>query len=258
MCYSALVYQSRKDLEDRYFAHTVREQIEAFDSRSKENPKLYPAVAERIYPGHYAPVIYDKGGRRVLELMRYSAYFPPYAPKAFSSFNARRDNLTSPYWKEAVRNHGFIVLKGFYEWVNVADLLKAGIVKIDDVKADFARQAEERKQKILSSGKKYKPTPTELKDPRFRRIVIEFKPEDGEDLIVPVIFNQGDVFEGFALITDEPPREIAEAGHDRCPIILDPKYLDQWLGSSGINAEIDSLLTHRKRTTFRHWLAPAA
>jgi putative SOS response-associated peptidase YedK len=34
---------------------------------------------------------------------------------------------------------------------------------------------------------------------------------------------------GFAAITDEPPGDIAAAGHDRCIINLRPEHLDAWL-----------------------------
>ena len=33
----------------------------------------------------------------------------------------------------------------------------------------------------------------------------------------------------FAAITDEPPAEVAAAGHDRCVIPIKPEQLDAWL-----------------------------
>jgi hypothetical protein len=37
----------------------------------------------------------------------------------------------------------------------------------------------------------------------------------------------------FAMVTDEPPQEIAQAGHDRCPIFLREDLMDVWLNPKG-------------------------
>jgi putative SOS response-associated peptidase YedK len=166
-----------------------------------------------------------------------------------------------------MRHHGFVVLEAFYEWVAVKDLLRAGVVTLQEVKAEFEKQAEERKSRILAAGKKYKPTPTELKDPRLRQIVIEFKPDDGRHLLVPTIFSfseEGEGFDGgrdvgFAIITDVPTPEIENAGHDRCPVILDQHEIEQWLNPKSMAAEdFLELLQNRKKPMFEHRLAEAA
>lgn len=99
MCYSALVKQDLKYLGRRYGALAVREQIDAYIEASLENEKTFPPLKERIYPGHYAPVIFSQDGRRVSEVMRYGAFPPSHIkdPNKYSSFNARRDNLTSSF-----------------------------------------------------------------------------------------------------------------------------------------------------------------
>jgi putative SOS response-associated peptidase YedK len=40
-------------------------------------------------------------------------------------------------------------------------------------------------------------------------------------------------FYSFALITDEPPKEVADAGHDRCPIFLEESKIGYWLNTQG-------------------------
>lgn len=268
MCYSALVKQDLKYLGRRYGALAVKEQVDAYTEASTKNPKDFPPLKERIYPGYYAPVIFNQDGKRVSEVMRYGA-FPPadiIDPSRYSSFNARRDNLTSTFWGNAfMKHHGVVVLNGFYEWVAVKDLLSAGVVRLSDIEKEFARQAEARKQKIISEGKTWKPTPTEKKPAIERQIIIEFKPEDGNDLIVPVIFSYAHEDQdlagkaGFAVITDEPTAEIEQAGHDRCPIILDEQDIDSWLNHDGMSAELfQSFLEKRRRVEFRHGLAIAA
>lgn len=247
----------------------MRTDFEVYQRDDKINPKRFPSFEDRIFPGHYAPVIYEKAGERVVSPMRYGAYPPPTIanPKAYTTFNARRDNLTSAFWSRAFRqHHGIVILDAFYEWVSVADLLQAGVVTLDGVKDEFAKQAEERKAKILAAGKKYKPTPTELEDPRMRQIIIEFKPDDGHELVAPTIFSYSEVSDGeetrldagFAIVTDDPQPEISEAGHDRCPVILDPQALDAWLHPDARKPEeMIELLGQRKRVTFRHKLAEA-
>lgn len=270
MCYSALVKRDLDYLNRQYGAIAIREQIDDYTRAAAVDPKRFPPPEPRIFPGHYAPVIFERDGKRVIELMRYGAYPPPTIsnPKAYTTFNARRDNLTSSFWAGAfMRHHGFVVLDGFYEWVSVNDLLRAGVVKLKDVEAEFHRQAEERNAKILAAGKKYKPTPTELKDPRLRQIIIEFKPDDGQEMLAPVIFSYGkgddgpggkrDV--GFAIVTDDPPLEIEQAGHDRCPVILEPDAVEEWLEARAKAPEVLlELLGKKKRVTFRHKLAEAA
>lgn len=269
MCYSALV--KRWTDKSSGLSIIVRDQSDLYEKAAAEDPKKFPPLRERIYPGSYGPVVHHGSGDKLLsELMRYGAY-PPHNipnPKRYTSFNARRDNLTSPFWSVGfMKHHGFVVLEAFYEWVAVKDLLKAGVVTLPQVKAEFEKQAEERKARILVAGKKYKPTPTELKDPRLRQIVIEFKPDDGKPLLVPTIFSyseEGEGFDGgrdvgFAMITDVPTPEIENAGHDRCPVILEMHEIEQWLNPRSMKSDdFLELLNNRKKPLFAHRLAEAA
>jgi hypothetical protein len=163
-----------------------------------------------------------------------------------------------------MQHHGFVILRAFYEWVAVADLLKTGVVTINDVQAEFSKQMLERKARLEASGKKYKPTPTELKDPRFRQIIIEFKPEVSDDLLVPVIFSEqmfpnGEVDRGFAIVTDDPLPEISAAGHDRSPVFLEPSAIQEWLHFQGKSSrQLDGLLTKKQNVIFKFRLPEAA
>ncbi len=267
MCYSALVKQDLKYLKSHFGAILVREQFEEYDLYSAADPKKYPKVAERIYPGSYAPVVYEKNGQRQIELMRYGT-FPPASisnPQKYTSFNARRDNLLSNFWANAfMKNHGFIVLNGFFEWVSVSDLLKAGVVTLKQVEHEFKQQTEDRRKKIEAAKKNYKPTPTELKDPKDRKIIIQFYPNDDQDLLVPVIFSEQEkasdrLQKGFAIITDEPPLEVSSAGHDRCPIVLEESALTEWLRPDLVSAaQMQETLSLRARLRFGHSLPHVA
>ncbi len=269
MCYSALMKRDLKELERDLAATPLAARFAAYAAAGGRDPKKFPALHSRIFPGHYGPVVHAGAGGRVAEPMRYGAYPPPTIahPERYTTFNARRDNLSSPFWRPAfLQNHGAVILRAFYEWVAVPDLLAAGVVTLADVRAAFARQADERRRKLLAAGKKAKPTPTELKDPLERRIIIEFRPLDGEDLLVPTIFSPNpfvgpdaaDAF-GFAIVTDDPPPEISLAGHDRCPVVLPAEALAAWLSPANKTAkQLAELLMRRRRTTFGHALPQAA
>lgn len=60
----------------------------------------------------------------------------------------------------------------------------------------------------------------------------------------------------FAAITDEPPEEIAAAGHDRCIIPIKPENVDAWLRPDRANLEASyAVLDDRERPYYEHKLA---
>jgi len=175
MCYSALLKQDMKYLEDEFGAEAVKELWHKIYESEKVNPKKFRFAAKdnRIFPNYFAPVITMGGDNLEIRPMQYSAFPPSYMPvesaKKLTTFNARRDSLGKRFWSESFGvNHGLIILGGFYEWVKVQNLVKAGRVSIDSIKKEFEAQSELRKNKILTAGKKYKPTKTEALDPMER------------------------------------------------------------------------------------------
>lgn len=57
-------------------------------------------------------------------------------------------------------------------------------------------------------------------------------------------------------ITDEPPPEVAAAGHDRCIVPIKPEYLDAWLyPDPGKLADQYAILDDRERPYYEHRLA---
>ncbi|MGB0455032.1 MAG: SOS response-associated peptidase family protein [Bacteriovoracaceae bacterium] len=58
-------------------------------------------------------------------------------------------------------------------------------------------------------------------------------------------------FYSFALITNEPPNEVREAGHDRCPIFLEEQYINDWLNPQDETVdEILEMLTYKEPDKF--------
>ncbi len=259
MCFSVYVRQDFENLEVEYDAET---NFRKWNRLIVTNAK-FPEDDNRIFANYYAPIITYIGSKKVIEPMRYSCYAPSYITEAqikrLSTFNARRDSLQKRFWSESFRrHHGIIVLKGFYEWVAVKDLVKSGVITIDQIREKFQQESEERKQKILAQGKKYTPTKTELKDPIFRNIVIEFKPNTHDDLIVPVIYNlnKDHTDYGFAIITDDPTPEIQAAGHDRMPINISKETIEDWLHPNEKSFDyLDSLFDLSEKEKFRYKIA---
>lgn len=157
-----------------------------------------PAEDGRIYPGHFAPVITMEDNKRVIRPMRYRvrpAGSSEEIPSKFNVFNARLDSLEKRQtWKPLfMHQHGLFPFLNFFEWV------------------------EDQGEKKL----------------------INFKPHNKEIMWAPCLWDfyqspdKNISFHSFALITDEPPKEVAEKGHDRCPIFLQEDLIDEWLTPKG-------------------------
>ena len=75
---------------------------------------------------------------------------------------------------------------------------------------------------------------------------------------VPRIARQGgdESLLSFAAVTDDPPAEIAAAGHDRCIIPIKPANVDPWLHPQVVNLGAQyAILDDRERPYYEHRLA---
>jgi putative SOS response-associated peptidase YedK len=185
----------------------------------------------RIFPGHYAPVMVLENGQRVIKPMRYQcrpAGKPAFHDVKFpGTYNARRDNLEG-FWKSLFGySHGLVVVNAFYENVN--------------------RHRTEGRD--LREGE------------AIENLVLEFKPRPAQDMLVACLWShwtetgEPDLL-SFAAITDEPPPEIAAAGHDRCIIAIQPKNVDAWLNPDPTDlAAQHAILEDRAIAFYEHQLA---
>jgi putative SOS response-associated peptidase YedK len=185
----------------------------------------------RIFPGHYAPVMVVEEGRRVIKPMRYQcrpAGKPAFYDTKFpGTYNARRDNLEG-FWKGLFgHTHGIMVVNAFYENVN--------------------RHKMEGRE--LGPGEK------------VENVVLEFKPQPTQDMLIACLWSRWSgpgepELLSFAAITDEPPEEVAAAGHDRCIIPIRPENVDAWLNPDPKNlAAMYAILDDRARPFYEHRLA---
>lgn len=94
-----------------------------------------------------------------------------------------------------------------------------------------------------------------------KNVVLGFDPATGEDLLVACVWSRWSApgepdLLSFAAITDEPPPEVAAAGHDRCIIPIKAEHVDAWLSQNpkGLKAQY-AILDDRERPYDEHRLA---
>jgi len=208
------------------------EKIEATMRRLSDLHRTEPDDSDnRIFPQHYAPVMVWEDGRRVIKPMRYQCR-PSGKPASYDvqfpgTYNARRDNLER-FWKgQFGYTHGILVVNAFFENVN--------------------RHKVERRE--LAGGE------------AVQNLVLEFRPKPTQDMLVACLWSkwsgpgEPDLL-SFAAITDEPPEEIAAAGHDRCIIPIRPENIDAWLNPDPKNlAVLYDILDDRERPYYEHRMA---
>ena len=92
-------------------------------------------------------------------------------------------------------------------------------------------------------------------------LVLHFRPQDGREMLLACVWDHWQVsgerdLLSFAAITDEPPPEIAAAGHDRCVIPIDPSNMEAWLTPEGRSKEaLYAILDERDRPYYEHRVA---
>ena len=208
------------------------EKIEANMRRLADLHRTEPKDSDnRIFSQVYAPVVVWEDGRRVIKPMRYQCR-PAGKPASYDvqypgTYNARRDNLER-FWKgQFGYTHGILVVNAFYENVNL-------------------HKAEGRE---LAEGE------------TVQNLVLEFRPRPTQDMLVACLWSkwtetgEPDLL-SFAAITDEPPEEVAAAGHDRCIIPIRPENIDAWLKPNPQDlASLYAILDDRERPYYEHRMA---
>jgi putative SOS response-associated peptidase YedK len=185
--------------------------------RTEDSPR-----DSRIFPGSYSVVMILRDGKPTLVPMRYQCRLAgkpaDYDVRFPGTYNARRDNLRKFWRGQFGVTHGIIVVDRFYE--NVARIDESGVEK---------------------------------------NVVLEFVPQDREPMLVACLWSQWtgerepDLL-SFAAITDEPPEEVAAAGHDRCIVPIKRENVMAWLRGGDLDA-MEAILDDRPRPYYEHRLA---
>lgn len=91
---------------------------------------------------------------------------------------------------------------------------------------------------------------------REDNVVLRFAPDNGQLMIVACLLSRwtgaGRVT---CSITDEPPPEVAAAGHDRCIVPIQPAQLPDWLAKGPQFNDYEAILDDRERPIYAHLLA---
>lgn len=240
MCYSAEVNKELKDLMKRFQASKssydadyryLQEKTLDYDflkdalalKRKPSSPFFKePGEDNRIYPGYFTWVMVMENGQRVFKKMRFRVRpkgSKEEIPSKFNVFNARIDSLElRQTWQPLfTKQHGLFPFRKFFEWVEF--------------------------------------------DGKTRLIC--FSPQDKEIMWAPCLWDYWENpqktmgFYSFALITDEPPKEVSEMGHDRCPIFLKENLIDVWMDCQGKSkSELYSVLRNKELVYYRNeWAA---
>jgi putative SOS response-associated peptidase YedK len=224
--------ETKKAREDVRIATT---KIETLTGKLRNLRSTEPSEEDnRIFPFVYAGVILKRDGQNLLTPMRYHCR-PAGKPKVIDRqfpglYNARRDNLEKFWGEQFGTYHAILVVESFYENVKRHTM---------EHRALNAGEAEEN-------------------------VVLQFKPEPAQTMYIACLWShwtdpkESDV-RGFAAITDDPPADIAAAGHDRCIINLKAEHVEAWLTPAGRSRdELQSILSDRAIPTFQHEVLQAA
>jgi putative SOS response-associated peptidase YedK len=146
----------------------------------------------RIFPGHYAPLMIMENGRKVIKPMRYGcrpAGKPASYDQQYPGTYNARKDSLTGFWR------------GQFGYTH-------GLLMVDVF--------------------------YEYVDRPGGNVVLEFHPEPVRPMLVACLWSrwtaagEPDLL-SFAAITDEPPPEVAAAGHDRCIVSIKPENVDRWL-----------------------------
>ncbi|HEY5958195.1 MAG TPA: SOS response-associated peptidase family protein [Polyangiaceae bacterium] len=202
----------------------------------------------RIFPQWYAPVVVVAGGEAVVRPMRYHL-----RPGDKSSdidrrfdglYNARIDSLTGFWRNQFGRQHAVMVVSSFFE--------------------NVARHAYEHRPLVGGESEQnlvVQFQPTQQSGAR-QSCAAEIQPAASPSMIVACLWDHWRARGGepdlwsFAAVTDEPPADVSEAGHDRCIVALRDGDVARWLTPEGrSDEELFRLLADHEPFRYKHRLA---
>lgn len=168
---------------------------------------------ERIFPNMFAPVILAGQNTKVLTPMRYRVRQPDGGeiPSQYNVFNARKDSLLqAATWRPL-----FGRSHALFPFAKFFEWVE--------------REGEKRELAFSPENRELMWAASLFSAPRHHRAL-------------PYL--------SFAMITDDPPPEVAAAGHDRCPIFLQENAIETWLRPKENSAEILLSLLEKKEKAF--------
>ncbi|RXV64135.1 hypothetical protein D1006_40740 [Burkholderia stabilis] len=176
-------------------------------------------IDSRIFPGWYAPVLIELDGKRLVVPMRYRCRIPGWTEaeeKQKPSTYNARSDSLTTAWRKVF---------GFTHGIVLADTF------FEHVKRDGVD------------------------------VVLRFDPMPPQHMQLACLWTRTEIpgtddLWSFAAITDEPPPEVAAAGHDRCVVPIKSSNVDAWLAPDpSRRAQLREILADRERPYYEHQLA---
>ena len=173
----------------------------------------------RIYPGWYAPVLIVQDGHRVVIPMRYRCRLPGWTEQM------ERDKPGTYNARRDSLKRVWAKLFGYNHGIMIVNRFYENVER---------------------NGK---------------NVVVQFDPSPPQPLLVACLWTRTAIpgepdLWSFAAITDDPPPEVAAAGHDRCIVTIKPENLDAWLNPDPTNlAALYAILDDRERPYYEHRMA---
>ncbi|MCA8143588.1 SOS response-associated peptidase family protein [Burkholderia multivorans] len=173
----------------------------------------------RIFPGWYAPVLIELDGKRVIVPMRYRCRLPGWT---------ERDERQKP------GTYNARVDSLSTAWRKVFGV-SHGLILVDAFFENVKRDE--------------------------RNVVLRFDPTPRQHMQVACLWTRTEIpgsddLWSFAAITDDPPPEVAAAGHDRCIVPIKSSNVDAWLAPDpSRRAQLREILADRERPYYEHQLA---
>ncbi|MBR8400263.1 MULTISPECIES: SOS response-associated peptidase family protein [Burkholderia cepacia complex] len=173
----------------------------------------------RIFPGWYAPVLIELGDKRLVVPMRYRCRLPGWTEadeKLKPGVYNARKTSLATVWRQVF---------GFTHGIVLAD------------------------------------TFFEHVDRDGNDVILRFDPTPPQQMQLACLWTRTEIpgaddLWSFAAITDDPPPEVAAAGHDRCVIPLKSSNVDAWLAPDpSRRAQLREILADRERPYYEHQLA---
>jgi len=215
--------QEKETKKAREDARIAAKKIAALGAKLTDLHRVEPLPSDnRIFPMVHAGVIIRQQGANLLTPMRYfcrPAGKPAFYDKKFPGLYNARRDNLRKFWGEQFGHHHAILV------------------------------VESFYENVQRDGK---------------NAVLQFTPQPAQTLFIACLWSHWvDAREpdlhGFAAITDEPPPDIAAAGHDRCIINLAPEHIEAWLTPEGrSDAELEKILSDRAVSVFQHVIEAAA
>jgi putative SOS response-associated peptidase YedK len=185
----------------------------------------------RIFPKWYVPVVVNDGDRLLIRPLRYLCRLPGkpanYDERYKGTYNARRNNLNG-FWSSVYGlNHGVIVADSFYE--------------------NVPRHLYEKRELAVGEDEE--------------NMVLHFNPQPPNPMVIACVWSHWTGKEGpdlysFAAVTDDPPPEILETGHTRCPISLKEENVREWLSPSQFSKpRLEEILSDHVEPYYEHRIA---